>query len=881
MSVSAAIFCSISAHSPVSIAFVQLPYYKHVKCEIDTSNAEQMLGAKSYKIMKTAKEYDLLKNGDGLLPPEGDVAWFQRVIDAFVNSFGYTVEEKNLMMDLLTAILCLGNVQFSDDDKSEVLEASLPDIHAAADCLQVDPDVLAMELCQEVVAVGRDKVTKNLNRAKAQSSRDAICTDTFKRIFLDIVARCNRGVAPKDESWRSGGGRVGVLDIFGFERMQFNSLEQLCINYTNEKLHQAFINEVFENEKRVYVSEGINPDAVDFTDNAAVLQMCSGMNPHDNKNGVTKAAISKQVTASVFGILDDVCKQESGKDESYCERISKEWDGKKDKNGPLFHKARFGMEEFTVIHFAGPVTYGVTPVDKLKFLPPSRWSKSGIPEDSPIIDGFTTKNRDKIPASLIEFLETNSQNTYFSSLCVMANQMAAEAAAASSGKSGKKAAVTIVSKFSAEIESFFAQLLTGSNPKFIRCINPKPKSTSPPATMNERYNLQRVLGQLKYTGILDTVRVRQAGYMIRKKYSDFAASYAFPCNMYPEKFSDKRDEDLRDEFLGDEEKSREAIKVLFAMKEYEIPVGSEVEYGKTMIFIKKLSTIGKLMVAQETMMVEFRLMKEATMNVQSLLQGFYWQQLLQVKISSADLIGRCWKGYSTRKKWLMILDDFRRFGKSKPLAEAFGRGFVARWKFQTVKQAAMADGRWETPGNATEKMEKRRAKAQKAAMSASFARFAEEAAASSSAADSTPLPPNAKPLAFEVASIGAALASGAQTAQDAAPKSTSKEVLKLSTRSYINKDLRALLMDALRKLNRARPDDPASFLAAAMRGETPAATESWHACPREDVSVKTYFSKYCVITLLKPALMACDKHRPDDPIAFLCAFVGATATSLV
>jgi myosin heavy subunit len=35
--------------------------------------------------------------------------------------------------------------------------------------------------------------------------------------------------------------------------------------------------------------------------------------------------------------------------------------------------------------------------------------------------------------------------------------------------------------------------------------------------MGLRFNLQRVLGQLKYTGILDTVRVRASGYIIRKK----------------------------------------------------------------------------------------------------------------------------------------------------------------------------------------------------------------------------------------------------------------------------------------------------------------------------------------------------------------------------
>ena len=99
-------------------------------------------------------------------------------------------------------------------------------------------------------------------------------------------------------------GRVGVLDIFGFERMQFNSLEQLCINYTNEKLHQVFINEVFEGEKRVYEAEGIDPGAIDFKDNAAVLQMNSGCNPHDisGKSGATAAQIKKKKKTSTFGI---------------------------------------------------------------------------------------------------------------------------------------------------------------------------------------------------------------------------------------------------------------------------------------------------------------------------------------------------------------------------------------------------------------------------------------------------------------------------------------------------------------------------------------------------------------------------------------------------
>ena len=35
---------------------------------------------------------------------------------------------------------------------------------------------------------------------------------------------------------------VGLLDVYGFESFQQNGLEQLCINYANEKLQQYYVN---------------------------------------------------------------------------------------------------------------------------------------------------------------------------------------------------------------------------------------------------------------------------------------------------------------------------------------------------------------------------------------------------------------------------------------------------------------------------------------------------------------------------------------------------------------------------------------------------------------------------------------------------------------
>lgn len=104
----------------------------------------------------------------------------------------------------------------------------------------------------------------------AADARNALVKAFYGRLFDWLVERINASMKPVSGIKTSV---IGVLDIFGFEIFEKNSFEQLCINFTNEKLQQHFNQYTFKLEERLYQTEEINYTHITFIDNQPVLDL--------------------------------------------------------------------------------------------------------------------------------------------------------------------------------------------------------------------------------------------------------------------------------------------------------------------------------------------------------------------------------------------------------------------------------------------------------------------------------------------------------------------------------------------------------------------------------------------------------------------------------
>ena len=177
--------------------------------------------------------------------------------DAGVCACGGALGGREALYEVLAAILHLGDVTFEGKSgPSGHGEQAVPDVAgqkalgAAAAALQYTPEDLLLQLTERWIAAGpSEEICITLAPAEARQVRDAVAKAIYQRLFVFYVAQLNTQLSPAALSTSgAAGGRpeltrtaslqrtmsqcglaekvVGLLDIFGFESLSVNGLEQ-------------------------------------------------------------------------------------------------------------------------------------------------------------------------------------------------------------------------------------------------------------------------------------------------------------------------------------------------------------------------------------------------------------------------------------------------------------------------------------------------------------------------------------------------------------------------------------------------------------------------------------------------------------------------------
>ncbi|KAH1182371.1 hypothetical protein KIL84_010125 [Mauremys mutica] len=392
--------------------------------------------------------------------------------DSAFDILGFTQEEKNSLYKLTGAIMHFGNMKFKQKQREEQAE---PDGTEEADksayLMGLNSSDLLKGLVHPRVKVGNEYVTKGQTVQQVSYAVGALAKSVYEKMFGWMVTRINNTLETKQPRQYF----IGVLDIAGFEIFDFNSFEQLCINFTNEKLQQFFNHHMFVLEQEEYKKEGIEWVFIDF---GMDLQACIDL-------------IEKPM--GIMSILEEECMFPKATDMTFKAKLYDNHLGKSGNFGKPRNIKGKPEAHFSLMHYAGTVDYNIT--------------------------GWLQKNKDPLNETVVGLYQK-------SALKLLALLFANYAAAESGGDGGKgKGAKKKGSSFQTvsalhreNLNKLMANLKT-THPHFVRCIIPNERKA--PGEMDNPL----VMHQLRCNGVLEGIRICRKGFPNRILYGDFRQRY--------------------------------------------------------------------------------------------------------------------------------------------------------------------------------------------------------------------------------------------------------------------------------------------------------------------------------------------------------------------
>merc|ERR1719219_2315239 len=388
---------------------------------------------------------------------------------------GFNKQEKEDCYKITCAVMWSGNAKFKQKGREEQGECDGQDeVSKVATLMGLDIEEYIETLLKPKLKVGKDYVRKGQNKDQVAFSVAATAKSTYARLFDWIVEKVNKTLDTPNPRKNF----IGVLDIAGFEIFELDVLEQLLINYTNERLQQFFNHHMFVQEQEEYKREGIQWAFVDF-----------GMD-------LVKTIELIEKKMGILSMLEEECIVPKATDETYLEKMMNKHLGKHQSFGKpkpsKNKKAGVPDPHFEIHHYAGTVGYNVT--------------------------GWLFKNKDPVNDAVIGMM-SSATNAVVSLVFTEKDD------------GSKKKGSSMMTISAAHRESLLKLMtnLHSTHPHFVRCIIPNEIKKS------GHIDAPLVMHQLNCNGVLEGIRICMLGLPNKVPHADFMSRYSI---IAPKTFSD-------------------------------------------------------------------------------------------------------------------------------------------------------------------------------------------------------------------------------------------------------------------------------------------------------------------------------------------------------
>lgn len=487
----------------------------------------------------------------------------------------FTDTENWEISKLLAAILHLGNLQYKDRtfENLDACEVLFStSLATAASLLEVNPPDLMNCLTSRTLITRGETVSTPLSREQALDVRDAFVKGIYGRLFVWIVDKINAAIY-KPPSQEVKNPRRSIGLLDIF------GFENFAVN----SFEQLCINFANEHLQQFFVRHVFKLEQEEYD-----LESIDWLHIEftDNQDALDMIANKPM---NIISLIDEESKFPKGTDTTMLHKLNSQHRLNSNYIPPKNnHETQFGIN-----HFAGVVYYES--------------------------QGFLEKNRDTLHGDIIQLVHS-SRNKFIKQIFQADVAMGAET---------RKRSPTLSSQFKRSLE-LLMRTLGACQPFFVRCI--KPNEFKKPMLFDRHLCVR----QLRYSGMMETIRIRRAGYPIRYSFVEFVERYRV---LLPGVKPAYKQDDLR----GTCQRMAEAV----------LGTHDDWQIGKTKIFLKD----------HHDMLLEVERDKAITDRVillQKVIRGFKDRSNFLKLKNAATLIQRHWRGHNCRRNYGLMRLGFLR-----------------------------------------------------------------------------------------------------------------------------------------------------------------------------------------------------------------------------